>query len=347
MILQYIVWGGMLMSQKELEQRCFDDMLTFGMMGTSKRTKQIIKKFTGEVVIRSQDESPDILIKNGSRNGVNRYIGVEHFEVDHKSFRKKGTPQSGYKRLKSKIVNMVDPQISELTDSQISDIVSAVEYGAGLSINKNYISLIESFHYGLDKHYGKLDGYRKNILNETSVGVEVELAFLIEMYVDFDNMVLFDGFNLKANNMVMPMLKEMVDKLSRLDKRKLDYVILVIRSTCNDKINVIPLSLRYFDQDFEKQGIKVYDYLGFDLFEEAFSKRSNVKGDYHWVQSSGVIDLNFMIDTQQKAQIFNILLLILTIQESIVNKKPFMTNQTILNIYDDIIRSNLWRNTIK
>lgn len=324
------------MSQKELEQRCFDDMLTFGVKGTSKRTKQIIKKFKGDVVPRSHDESPDFLIKNGSRNGVNRYIGVEHFEVDHKSFRKRGKPQSGYKRLNSQMINIVDPEITQLTAKHVTQLESVVGCSANQSINKNYHTLMESFKHSLYKHYVKIDEYRKNIQINTNVGDTIELAFLIEMHVDFDNMVLFDGVKFLDNRIVMPMFNDMVDELLILEKRKLDYIILVIRSTGGDGINVIPLSLRYFHQDLIAQGITSYDYFGLDFFHNAYTNHTHVKPDYVWDPSSEEIILNHKIESQLGIRYTNMMLLMPIIIECVNNNKPFMTDLNVFKMYRHI-----------
>lgn len=326
------------MNQKEIEERCFNDMMLVGIRDSNKRGKHILKRFSGDHVIRGSNDRPDFLIKLNNRNGhLNTLIGVEHFEVDHTPFRKKGSYQSGYKRHMTNIYNAVDPQLGEFTMEKLDEFNDLLLDRSNMSFNKSYGMLMNSFHWSFDKHYFKIDEYRQNILNYSESDVKVELAFMIEMYVDFNDMSLFNKTNGYVQNIdTMPMFREMIDVLSEVDFSKLNYVIFVIRSKYNHSIRVIPLNLRYLYQDLLSQDIYLYEYLGFDSMGDIGGHRTIVDINPYWDKVNGMINLDFTVGLNPNITPENIMGLLLNIKDYVDKDINFVTDSVILNIWNDI-----------
>jgi len=148
-------------------------------------------------------ERPDIIYKTDDF-----IIGIEHFQFDS-SNNKSGSKLEEETRAIHRELDSIARNSNE-KDIQIEKNVNV-----SLSFENYKQALLRSF----DKHYKKIDDYRKN-LREYGSGKEVKMAFYIEDVTPFENMIITD----KGRENLNPLcVKEFTDILDKADK--LDYII--------------------------------------------------------------------------------------------------------------------------
>ena len=163
-------------------------------------TGSIIRHISGEPLERDKEDAPDIVnvCKRGNKNKRDVYVGIEHFIVDRSTRVKRGKRISPSAESREHIRRAYEKGHSELIET--NDVSEATrdffmnEAGKLLEIqtNSDVQSLVESLHYSLNKHMGKVDSYREN-LSKMSGEAEIEIAFLIELHAEFPNVILNDG----------------------------------------------------------------------------------------------------------------------------------------------------------
>ena len=131
-----------------------------------------------------------------------------------------------------------------------------------------YHTYIRSFEYSLEQHMKSFDVYRKNLTKFAGKKYNIELALLIEIHMEFNNLYLNnkDGTS-KLSSGQYPIFGDIVRMLEeRVDKRKVDYIVLCLGGTLyNDYIKVIAVRTGNVQKNIERQGENIYEYAGEDI----------------------------------------------------------------------------------
>lgn len=241
----------------------------------------------GEDVYRREEERPDFVRKApyGFSGGDNVVIGIEHFRVDHFSMQKKNGKVASTGIVHEKNVNLafdkcgIEPNEADF-DKVNADIIKLADKRVELLQNATYNTFIGSFQYSLDEHLKNIDAYRKNIGKLTHG--KIEIALLIEVHSEFTDLFLNDNSGTRENKTgIMPMFVDVINLLEKIDKRKVNYVVLCLGSmTCGDEIEVRAFWTGDIKKQLAKQKIKLYKYAGDDCLLTGFkSFHSNYSVD--------------------------------------------------------------------
>lgn len=230
--------------KKEHERKILEDALAASRRRGGEGRRNADRLMGSYLERLRENESPDFVVRKISKmpKRGDCLIGIEHFRVDHfcEVNAKNGHMDSVSAREQH--------QISQLQQSWHPDggeeIPSIVVEGIGSIIGKVlegrrnafFGSFVTSFSQGLEKHLGKIDYYRENVASLAAVGESIELAFLVEVHVDFSNLSFNSGdCVVPVREGVMPLFSEIVALLKRAAKH-VDYLIMCFCPALTDEV---------------------------------------------------------------------------------------------------------------
>lgn len=146
-------------------------------------------------------------------------------------------------------------------------IKAAIEKTTVNMFNAKYHMLCKALEQGLYNHSKKIDDYKKNIRDRLGAGVDIEIAFMIDISTEFDSCIVYNGKEgRRITKMFVPMFRDIVDILSQIDSTKVDYIFIRFNKlgTIN-KHDVIVLRTNNIEQQLMKKKITVYEYVGEDF----------------------------------------------------------------------------------
>lgn len=260
--------------QKNLELDCLRAAIACDNI-PHENTRRILTLLSGSDVVRTHDESPDIMRTNPRRVKNFDFVGVEHFKVEHfneytpsgklsgvgADFRK--TKDAPYKKYR-------EADCAQTRDEAIYDLIErSCEY-TRLGLKSTYTDLIRHFKSTLLTHLNKVDRYREH-MREYSRG-DFKLAFLIELHTELSGLVINGRTQNTSGD--MPMFEDIVELLEGIKPSQVDYVVLSYYScVAHDKpCKVIAFNTGDVRKQLKKQGVSVYKYVGEDLYGRAYDK---------------------------------------------------------------------------
>ena len=277
-------------AKKRLEQQCIDDVLNAAKYQHGK-SKHILELLSGEEITRPVKECPDFVKYCSTFNGKDRnfILGVEHFQVDHHSFRKQKDGKMSANTLKfRKDIATVQRRwkdsvigSKEIPTGAIDDLCSLLTQGLQNKYSASYHDFIHSFQHSLFKHLEKAPYYYQNIKAiSTKYKVPVKLMLLIEVYSDFKNLFLNSGKKYKlVKDWVPPIFEDIIQLLESIDSKQFQYIVLCLRDIPgSSKYSVIALQTCNIRKNLAQQHIQVYHYIGKDYYlEDFYNQRENIK----------------------------------------------------------------------
>ena len=271
--------------KEKYEEDCLNKAIQLAM---SKRamTRNIMKMLSGQTIKRERNDRPDIIRLYRSDNPAesDTYIGIEHFMIDQIveiSGKKQGSLRAKHLAYINKIHNHEiailsnDQGVPEKTYYKLIDSILEL----ATVVNKSgYKELLVSLKQNLSHHHQKVKEYR-GAISSVAGNYPIKLALLLEIQSYFPTVFLNNGRNVIHNSDgLMPMFREVVDELEKVDCSLVDYIILYIKNASNENVsNVIAVNAGQVVQDLRRQSIPIYEY-----FEPNYELR--VK-DYQIVKS--------------------------------------------------------------
>lgn len=245
-------------------------------------SKRIINKISGDEFARPNTESPDFVkfFPPISKHERGTLIGIEHFRVDQLSLKKRDGNVASLGILTEKKVNEIYQQwheevtTSEITpDGVVSDIANLIAQQIQKENKSSYNIFIKAFEYSLNKHIENVDIYKANLKKISAGKYKTELALLIEIHTEFNNLFLNDekGTYRQGNDFI-PIFEDMVHLLEeKVNCHKVNYIILCLGKTLyDDNIKVIAVRTNNIRKQLQKQKIIIYEYAGEDLIYKDF-----------------------------------------------------------------------------
>ena len=270
------------------EMQCFQRAVQIALKKRGE-TKRILKYLNGNNVVRKEEERPDIvkLCKNDSHGQCNTIVGIEHFRVDQLSIKKKdGRIASTGIVTEKNVRNLFNKwhdevmRLDTVPDAAVHDIGKVVAEQIQRMEVTTYDTYIHAFNYSLEQHIKSFDVYRKNLEKLAGKRYKIELALLIEIHMEFNNLCLNDKDGTsKLSSGQFPIFGDIVRLLEeKVDKRKVDYIVLCLGDTLyNDKIKVVAFRAGNVRKNIERQGVRVYEYAGEDILMSDFqAMRRNI-----------------------------------------------------------------------
>lgn len=287
-------------NKKQKEEESLKEAFSFARKKVG-RTHRIMQQLDGELIERHDAERPDFIlrVKPTSKHDSGSIVGIEHFVVDHYSFRnRQGVLESAskkdlglYRGITNKYRNLgnaseqqIDNAVTEFTEVICKSLVSKIQSG--------YKSLVEAFRYTMDLHLEKIAEYRKNLGRYVKKEKSV-LCFYIEVISDFNEFLFVTGDKVKRYKPgYFPLFQEIVSMLETLKEKGVEYVIIAMRVPITEKlVDVIALPTTNIRQECQRQNIVIYHYAARDRWlGEKYSeiKDANVErtikktdGQYH------------------------------------------------------------------
>lgn len=335
--------------KKSNEMECLDRVIKIGIKQRGE-TKQIVQLLNNIELNRKEQENPDFVKVCRSRNKHEKdvLLGIEHFRVDHFSLKKNdGNVASTGVKIKKDVNQLFNKYHNEVEKNGINDnVISALGNNIVQFMNQfkmsTYSNFIESFNYSLNKHLKKVDRYLKNLKDISENRFDIKLGLLIDIHVQFNNLVLYDEKGLhNFEDSAMPMFMDIVKIFEeKIDNRKINYIIIYMSNELDIKPKVIAFKTSNIRKNLEKQKIKIYEYAGYDCCVKPFkSMYENV--DYNFSFSSNGGNIDFYIEPN-KDEVLNddcyksVLESFRRIIEFRHNKKNYITNKGMQNIFDEI-----------
>lgn len=265
------------MNKKIRERECFESAIKIGCSRGDEETKKIMQLYNVPDVVKA--ECPDFIRINEEKNLL---LGVEHFRIDQCAIKLKdnriGATGVMYNKEMENVYNKWRNDVlssDEVPDGAITDIMRTVTNQIEREYNANYTTFICSFKYVLNKHVEHLDNYWKKLKSICSNTKNIKMAFLMEIYTNFDNIYL-NHYNrvVKNDSGLMPFYRNVYELLDQIPKDKVQYFILCLKNYNQLKAEpkVIALSNNDFRKNIRKHQIKVYEYTGIDCSGNLFEK---------------------------------------------------------------------------
>lgn len=290
------------MGNKRKERECLDKVLAYAKKSRGETKKILSKLAAGNIV---ENERPDFIIET-----ADEIIGVEHFQVDAlvEKRRKDGKlnytgaqirkEERGFSEKWKDAKNADEETLIGIS----KDLCQIVADSFGKMIDAGYQDFLTSISVALEGHCKKANGYRKKI-DKNSKGKKVRIAFLIETYVNFRNLYLYQGESGKikrSRSGDMLFFKEVVD-LCEKASGEVDYLIFWATETLPDtNTSVVAISTKDVRKSLSRQNIKIYEYLSEDAIIAPFDKQNaqtEVKPKF--VSREGG-NINFVFDFSQR-----------------------------------------------
>ncbi len=278
-------------SKKEQnEEKCLDEAIQ---LAKSKRalTRTIMNMLSGETAKREKKDRPDIIRiwHSNDPNEDDTYIGIEHFLVDQTIKKQAKKSESLGEEYRNHIWQSYEAahdamEKGERIAEEIEEKFVKDVFGLAKSTNESgYEELLKSLKTNLTAHAKRAPKYREEI-QKIAIKAPIRLALLLEIRCYFPHLFLNHGRNVIQNmEGLMPMFREVVEELKKVDGKMVDYIILYIKNTSDKKKkNIIAVRTKDIEKDLRKQAIPVYEYCGMDAdlqFDDI--KNEKVNNGYH------------------------------------------------------------------
>lgn len=261
------------MGNKNTEKDCIDKALKYSKTQHGK-SKSIINMLKGIDVQRQEDERPDFLKRAKDIDGKEILIGIEHFQVDGVSIKKKngkyaGTEQKRLKdtkeifnKYKKQMINndFISDDVFRSATEEINNVVkTAVEYYS----NATYKDFVNAFEQKLTAHAKNIPAYYQNVEQYKRNNEKAKMMFLIDVFGNFSGLFFNSNKKVKQVNVdETPLFSEIVNILDNVIGNKIDYIVICLGNGTETKI--IGIEAKNILQELNKQKIKIYDYLCYD-----------------------------------------------------------------------------------
>lgn len=324
------------MGSKTVEHQCLNRVIS-EIKFQHGRSKTILDMFTNDEVSRPIDECPDFVkyCPPKSKNDKAVLLGIEHFQVDQSSIRKKsgkmGATVNKYQKEDESRRNIFEAerkQPGKLTDRAISAFATSVSQSLQKWYNAEYAKYIESFRYSLEKHLPRVDAYLRNISSISKGRFDVKLAFLVEIYSDFRHSYLTaHGSTKLADDTFIPIFEDIVQMLERIDAKKVQYIVLCFNSLIpSERAKVIALNTKNLRKQIVKQHLLVYNYAG-EPYNQRVAEISPA-----FTREGDIINLEMTAAIRQADMDSQMRLIVPAFLDALtfeVDKKPYLTTPTV------------------
>ena len=274
------------LKKEDNERHCFETAFQATLKQGGK-TAEIMSYLHGEPFTqRGKNDSPDLvyICQRGKQDSKEIIVGIEHFQVSQFSKKKGASYQSIDKENYAHLKKIYREGHSELLENQKVTESTGIRLLQGMhnyakeTEGRLYNSLLSHFRYGLEKHLKSAAVYRKN-LDAIADGKKIELALLIEIQTNFHTLFLNDqGVTSQVHGLIMPIFKEFVAELQKIDKKLINYIILYNESPIipllPQKPTVIAIRTGNVEKHLKAQNITIYEYAGEDRFQTKRPKLS-------------------------------------------------------------------------
>lgn len=231
------------------------------------RTQSIMRFLNGERIIRTKNDSPDIICKCQKGN-KNYTVGIEVFLVDQNSKKHSDTMESRYCKDRSTVDKIFIKGNEEYLEGkdvteQGKKLVKAAVPMIQNALNSSYNDLIETFRYHFSHHANRVSDYRKEI-QKYSEGNEVQLAFFIEIRTYFNALFLNNGDTVtQYNSHLMPFFSDIINIINAdKNRNQIDYIVFYLTSFQNTETQVVAIRTGNIKANLKNQGITIYEYAG-------------------------------------------------------------------------------------
>lgn len=317
-------------------------------------SKRIIKKIS-EMEL-DNTERPDFVgyLPPISKHQRGSLIGIEHFRVDHFSLKKKdGNVASTGIIAEKKLQKIFEQHHEKVIESQkipenvVCDITSFLAEQMERHEKSSYNTFLKSFEYSLNKHLDNVDVYRINLQNLSKSKYNIELALLIEIHSEFNNLFLNNSKGtVKQESNFIPMFQDMVDIMEKkINFHKVNYIIFYITgASYKNNPKVLAIRTNNIKKQLEKQNIFVYEYAGSDLiFTDFQATQQNVKIEQTYLIDGDkiLLDIQRKYDEQEKQSKMNAIFYsfkkALEYREQGKNFVTTLTVQMLLDVFGDCV----------
>lgn len=214
---------------------------------------------------RPDNARPDFMFYGKSDTQGTKVIGIEHFMVGNYSVEvancKVSTPKKDLDReleeFRLKHYDTINKS-NRIPDEIMYEFVQHFGKYINMELKANFSSYLKSFKHSFETHNSKVDAYLAELRN---TGIKQrKLYFLIDIDVSLNGLYLYDRYNgFRPNKSgYMPMLSEVVDMLEDIDKDKVDFIILSMKSLYEPNKYIV-LRTGNIAKQLQKHHITVYD----------------------------------------------------------------------------------------
>ena len=243
-------------------------------------SRRVVDRIAGEVVLRDDDESPDIVLRTNrkTKTGVGRLVGVEHFRVDQlleerknqKKRNSRATAESfsAVARWGSEMERMQNRyskgEIDELSPALLDDFGRVVN-GIHQAYGNAYLgSFVKAFSDGFDSHLNNVNRYRAHLEGLRYAGdVDPLLVFLVETHCNYSDLTLWEGYKSKGlADGYLPIFTELVRVIERC-RGMVDYVLVAMCPVAaNDVVDAVLIDCMNPSLSLAKAKVPICEYLG-------------------------------------------------------------------------------------
>ena len=298
------------MGSKAVELECLNLVIQYSKYQHG-NSRKILNLFNNNDFERVIDERPDFVkyCPLHTKNEKDILLGIEHFQVDHFSDELKENKVGGktikYRndiRLIQQKYNVEIKNTDNIPNDAINKFSQLVARGLYNRYNATYNAFLSAFKFSLEKHMDKVQEYRNNMTSMSAGRFQIKLAFLVEIYSSFSNLFLTtsNGTKLSDDNFI-PIFDDLICLIEKIDKKKVDYVVLCFRDAVSGKQNeVIALQTENIRKQLKKRHIKIYQYVGEDYPLPNFQRMQeslDVKPDTSF--NGEIIDMEMQIASRE------------------------------------------------
>lgn len=255
------------------EEECLDAAIQ---LSKSKRamTRNIMRMLSGATVNRDKNDRPDIirLWHSNKPDEPDMYIGIEHFLVDQvtktkgKKLKSVGAEYRSHIQQTYEVGHAAIENGQEIPEENREKLATDVFKLAAATNESGYDELLQALKNSLRPHAERAAAYRQEI-QKYAGNHPIKLALLVEIRCYFPHLFLNNGRSVQPNtDCLMPMFREVVDELEKVDGSLVNYIVLYITNTVDkSKTTVIAVEAGRVTQCLRSQSIPIYEYCGTDV----------------------------------------------------------------------------------
>lgn len=277
-------------------------------------------------------ERPDFVFQRHAQNNNLVVVGIEHFEIAHNSRENQNGKIIASDNVVRKEVNRIfnkyyNPDGVEITDSVVSDLQSLTKKDFDMIKNSKYKDFLSAFQYSYKKHKEKVEEYYKKLSKIADKKYNKEICFLFDIRYHFMDYCRFDGKNFHVEHGITPLIfSEMIDIIEKDNDSRISYIIFVISDDIDDsRYGVYAFRNKDIRLQFKKNNIAIYEFLITEFQKDI---------DISMGLSEKEINALLNIETQNEEYIKNYQQNVKKAINCIMCKKPFITNKSFLNHYN-------------
>lgn len=310
------------------------------------QTRSILRFLDGETIDREKNDRPD-LIKKCVRNGKTVFVGIEHFHVDQLSKVKNGkvnaTGEECFKHIKKvyETGHEFVVQEQEVPEKTTDELMKQAVIYFNEMLSSSIDSLMQSLRAGLEKHTANIEAYKANTQIYAS-NYPVEIALLIDVFIEFDQLVKFDGYSFSEMNVEeVPIIAPLISSIVKYTQSKgIQYIVLLFKGH-HIKSKVLAFRTGKIRKNIANQRLPIYDYIGdestrdFNLLGGHLSHNKDDEGNYNLISEYKEFTHDEMLRILAPY--------ILDAYKKQKAHKPFVTSKTIYTIlrYYDLIEEQV------